>query len=153
PTCRNEKLGFYWFWREVGTRMGIRDIPPSYEAFETWSRAYERAQFRFTEENQRIGTATRELFAGWYPGFSRPMVRHAIHALLDDAMLAAFGFPRPLPLSRPILAGVLKLRGAWVRRLSPRREPNFFTDRPNRTHPNGYRIADLGPPRLLARER
>ena len=63
PTCRNERLAYYYFWREIGTRMGIADIPPSYEAFEAWSRDYERAQFRFADTNQRIGSATRDLFA------------------------------------------------------------------------------------------
>ena len=32
--CANERLGYYYFWREIGKRMGIRDIPASYEAFE-----------------------------------------------------------------------------------------------------------------------
>lgn len=68
-------------------------------------------------------------------------------------MLAAFGFPLPLPLARPGVTAVRKLRGRLVRWLPPRKAPNFFTDRHNRTHPDGYRIADLGPPRLVARER
>ena len=33
-TSRNEQRGYYFFWREVGKRMGIKDIPPSYDAFE-----------------------------------------------------------------------------------------------------------------------
>src|SRR4029078_7429407 len=94
PTSRNEKLGFYWFWREVGTRMGIHDIPDSYEAFETWARDYERAQFRFAESNRKIGSATRDLFASWTPRFAAPIVRYGIYALLDDAMIEAFGFPK-----------------------------------------------------------
>src|SRR6185503_14754411 len=53
-TSRNEKLAYYYFWRAIGQRMGIKDIPESYEAFEEWSRAYERAQFRFAETNQGI---------------------------------------------------------------------------------------------------
>jgi hypothetical protein len=36
-TVLNERLGYYWFWRAVGTRMGIRNIPGSYEAFEAWA--------------------------------------------------------------------------------------------------------------------
>lgn len=153
PTCRHEKLAYYYFWREVGRRMGLRDIPASYEAFEEWSRAYEREQFRFTETNQRIGAATRDLFASWFPSVAGPIVRSAIYALLDDQMLDAFGFPRPRPLTRALLRGALKLRGRFVRWLPPRREPNFFTDRRNRTHPGGYRISELGPPRLVAREK
>jgi len=34
-----------------------------------------------------------------------------------------------------------------------RRTPHFFTDSRNRTYPNGYRIGELGPPRLVAAER
>lgn len=152
-TCRNERLGYYWFWREVGRRMGIREIPPSYEAFARWAADYERRHFRFEESNRRVGAATRDLFASWYPRIATPLVRYGIYALLDDPMIEAFGFPRPLPGTRPLIRGALRLRGRLVRRLPPRRRPHFFTDNPNRTHPEGYEIAALGPPRLVAAER
>jgi len=152
-TCRNERFGYYFFWREIGKRMGITNIPESYDAFEAWSRAYERAQFRFTETNHRVGTYTRDLFAAWFPRVFTPIVRYSIYAVLDDAMIAAFGFPKPLPLTRPLLRAALKLRRCAVRWLPPRREPHFFTDSPNRTYPRGYRISELGPPRLVAAER
>jgi hypothetical protein len=153
PTSLNERLSYYCFWREVGSRMGIRNIPPSYDAFDAWSRSYERAQFRFAETNHRVGAATRDLFAAWFPRIFTPIVRYSIYALLDEPTLAAFGFPRPLPLTRPLLRAALKLRGGVVRCLPPRREPRFFTDERNRTYPHGYRISELGPPRLVAAER
>lgn len=151
-TTLNERLAYYYFWREVGTRMGITDIPPSYEAFEAWSRAYERATFRFAESNQRVGTSTRKIFESWAPRALAPVVRYGIYAMLDDQMIAAFGFPKPLPLTRPLLRGVLKLRGRAVRFLPPLKEPHFFTDDRNRTHPDGYRIGELGPRKLVAAE-
>jgi len=153
PTCRTEQLGYYHFWRGVGTRMGIDDIPPTYEAFEDWAHAYERRTFRYTETNQKIGAATRDLFASWYPRPLAPVVRMAIHALLDDVMLVAFGFPRPFPGTRGLIGGILRLRGRIVRWLSPRCKPNFFTNRPNRTHSQGYEIDSLGPPERVAAER
>ena len=153
PTCRNERLGYYCFWREVGKRMGIRDIPESYEAFQQWSRAYERARFRFAETNQRVGSSTRDLFAAWFPRVFTPLVRYSIYAMLDDATIDAFGFPKPLPLTRPLLRAALKLRGGLVRWLPPRVRPHFFTANRNRTYPRGYRISELGPPRLVAAER
>lgn len=151
-TTLNERLAYYNFWREVGTRMGITDIPPSYEAFEAWSRAYERATFRFAESNQRVGTSTRKIFESWAPRALAPVVRYGIYAMLDDQMIAAFGFPKPLPLTRPLLRGVLKLRGRAVRFLPPLKEPHFFTDDRNRTHPDGYVINELGPRKLVAAE-
>jgi hypothetical protein len=149
-TCEQERLGYYCFWREVGKRMGITDIPSSYQAFEAWSRAYEREQFRFAESNRRVGTSTRDLFASWAPRVLTPVVRYAIYAMLDDDMIAAFGFPKPLPFTRAMLRAALKLRGRVVRWLPPLREAHFFTDDPNRTHPEGYRIGELGPRKLVA---
>jgi len=151
-TSRNERLGYYHFWREVGTRMGITDIPGSYEAFDEWARAYERAQFRFTETNRKIGAATRDLFASWFPRAFTPVVRYGIYAMLDDAMIGSFGFPKPLPGTRSLLAGALRLRGRMVRWLPARRTGHFFTDNRNRTHPKGYDLSALGPPRLVVAE-
>jgi len=153
PTCRNEQLAYYRFWREVGTRMGITDIPPSLEAFRAWSQAYEAAHFRFADTNQRVGTSTRELFASWGPRLARPLVRYGIYAMLDDSMIESFGFPRPLPLTRTLLDATLKARGRLIRWLPPRKVPHFFTDGKVRTYPQGYQIQGLGPPRLVAREK
>jgi hypothetical protein len=68
-------------------------------------------------------------------------------------MLAAFGFPKPLPGMRPLVRGMLRLRGFVVRWMPPRRQGHFFTDNPNRTWPRGYEIAGLGPERLIEGDR
>lgn len=151
--CEVERGGYYYFWRGVGRGMGIRDIPPTLEDFERWAADYEQAHFRFAETNARIGAATRNLFASWFPRFTASIVHYSIYALLDDAMLEAFGFPQPLPGSRTLSRGALKLRGRFTRLLPARRRPQFFTDLRNRTHPHGYEITELGPPRLIAAER
>ncbi len=148
-----ERLGYYCFWRGVGRAMNIQDIPPTLEDFERWAADYEKAHFRFTETNQRIGTATRDLFASWLPRFTAPVVNYSIYALLDRPMLEAFGFPSPLPGTRPLLRGALKMRGRLVGWLPPRRKPHFFTDGHHRTHPKGYEIGELGPPHLVAAEK
>jgi hypothetical protein len=83
-----------------------------------------RDNFQFTETNQRIGTATRDLFASWFPRIVTPIVNYSIYAMLDNAMIASFGFPKPLPLTRPLLRGALKLRGRAVRWLPPRHTPH-----------------------------
>ena len=152
PTSAHERLGYYCFWREIGKRMGIVDIPSSYEAFEAWSRAYEHKHFQFAETNQRVGSSTRDLFASWFPRPLTPLVRYGVYAMLDEAMITSFGFPKPLPMTRPVLRGLLRLRGKAVRWLPPRRTAHFFTDARNRTHPEGYRISQLGPTRLVAAE-
>ena len=55
--------------------------------------------------------------------------------MLDDAMIASLGFPRPLSGTRTLFRSGLELRGLVVRWLPPRRIGHFFTDDRNRTHP------------------
>ncbi|HQR53983.1 MAG TPA: oxygenase MpaB family protein [Burkholderiales bacterium] len=145
PMCEQERLGFFHFWREVGRRMGIKDIPSDYEAFEAYNRAYEGEHYRFTETNRRIGVATRELFVSWFPKPFAPLVRATIHAMLDDSLITAFGFPRPPPLMRRLVPAALRLRGGLVRYLPPRRRPRLRTEMRHPTYPDGYVIEGLGP--------
>lgn len=139
----HERLGLYHFWREVGTRMGIRDIPASYEDFERYNLDYERAHFRYTDANRRVGTATREMFCARFPRPLRPLVRAAIHALLDTRLLDAFGFPPAPRALRAAVHGGLRLR-ARLARLVPRTRPRLRTALRHRSYPRGYVIEELG---------
>ncbi len=144
--CENERRGYFYFWRQVGRRMNIREIPADYDAFERFNRQYELQTCRFTEANARVGAATRELFVGWFPRLLSPLVRSAIHALLDDSLITAFGFPRPSPLMRRLVPGVLRLRGRLAGMLPARRAPRLRTEMGHPTYRDGYTIDRLGPP-------
>ncbi|MBL8416491.1 MAG: DUF2236 domain-containing protein [Propionivibrio sp.] len=141
-----EKLAWFWFWRQVGERMLIRDLPESFNEFEAFSRAYEAANFRFTEANRCVALATRELFAGWFPALLRPLVRSSIHALLDPPLLVAFDL-RPAPRWLVCSAeSALRLRARALRWLPQRRRAKLRTQIPRADYPQGYRIEALGPP-------
>ena len=144
--CEQERLGYFYFWREVGRRMNIRDIPVGYDVFERFNKDYEREHYRFTEANRRVGAATRELFASWFPRFLAPVVRSAIYALLDDRLIEAFGFPQPSRLMRRLVPGALRLRAGFVCLLPPLKEPRLRTEMGHPTYPQGYVIEHLGPP-------
>jgi hypothetical protein len=126
--------------------MNIRDVPSDFDAFERFNRDYERRHFRFTEASRRVGTATRELFVRWFPRPLAPAVRSAIHALLDDPLREAFGFPRPGRLVRWLVPAGLRWRAALVRFGPPRRRPRLRTGMTRPSYPGGYTIEDLGPP-------
>ena len=144
--CEQERLGYFYFWREVGRRMNIRDIPVGYDDFERFNKDYEREHYRFTEANRRVGAATRELFASWFPRFLAPVVRSAIYALLDYRLIESFGFPQPSRLMRRLVPGALRLRARFVRLLPPLKEPRLRTEMGHPTYPQGYVIEHLGPP-------
>ncbi|TNE61391.1 MAG: DUF2236 domain-containing protein [Bacteroidetes bacterium] len=140
-----EKQAAFHFWSELGRRMGIRDMPGSYDAFDTFNRAYEREHFRYSNDNELIARATRNLFLSWL--LPKPLWRLGapfIHALLDDPLLAAVGLqPAPRWMQR-LVRGILQLRGRFVRLLPPRRSPWLRTKLPNRSYPDGYAIGQLG---------
>ena len=141
PTCANERLGYYYFWRAIGTRMGITDIPRVVRRVRGVGRAYEREQFRFTETNQRVGI-----------GDARPVrvvvsaradtvraLRHLRDARRRDDLVVRLSQAAAGDAS----AAARRAQAARdaVRWFPPRRRGHFFTDNRNRTHPT--RLRDL----------
>jgi hypothetical protein len=72
-----------------------------------------------------------------------PLVRSAIYALLNDSLIAAFGFPRPSPLMRRLVPGALRLRGRLAGLLPARRAPQLRTEMRHPSYRNGYVIEEL----------
>lgn len=144
-TVEHERIAMFQFWREVGKRMHIRDIPDDYQRFEAFNRSFEARHFRFSESNQRIGRASIRLMESWFPRPLRPVVKWAVYALLDDTALAAFGFPIPPRLARLAAERALRLRARILRHLPARREPVLRSKVTRRTYPKGYEIEGLGP--------
>jgi len=140
-----ERLASFHFWREVGRRMGIRDLPDDYDAFERFNIDYEARHFRYTDAGHRVACATREMFAAWFPRALRPLVRRVIYALLDEPARRAAGFPAPGALLVWLVPWGLRLRGRLAGWLPARRHPRLRTMLKRPTYPHGYRTEDLGP--------
>jgi hypothetical protein len=141
-----EKLASYFYWREVGRRMAIKNVPPSYAAFERYNLDYERQHFRYSEANARVASSTRNMFLGWF--LPRPLHRIGapfLYAILDDALLQAFGFQPPAPALRSLVSGLVRTRGRLSRLLPERRQPRLRTGPRRPSYPDGYQIEDLGP--------
>jgi hypothetical protein len=141
----HEQLAWFHYWREVGRRMAIEEIPERYEDFRRFNADYERASFRFADTNARVAEASRDMFLAWFPGLPRRLGAHAIAALMDDRLRAALGFPRaPRAVVLAVEAG-LRARSGVVRVLPPRTRPKLRTRMRHRTYPHGYEIEALGP--------
>jgi hypothetical protein len=143
---RHERLAAFYYWREIGRRMHIRDIPEDFETFAAFNADYERTHFRFAETNKRVGNATVDLMLSWYlPGPLRRLGAPAVYALMDDPLLDAFGFPRPSPALRKFAEQALRSRARIVRALPQRRRPYLVSTIHHRSYPRGYRLEKLGP--------
>jgi hypothetical protein len=145
PLIEAERVATFEYWREVGRRMAIREIPASYEEFERFNEEYERREFRHTEASQRVGSSTRDMFLAWFPGLPRRFGSQAIYALMDDRLLAAFGFPQPPRAVRVAVETALRARARAVALLPPRRHPRLRTRRRTRSYGRKWRLEELGP--------
>jgi hypothetical protein len=135
PLIEVEKLATFSFWREVGRRMAIRDLPDSYAELERFNVEYERANFAYTDAGHRLAVAARDLRHG----------RAIVHALLDRPLLDALGLPPPAPRFRRLVEVGLRSRARTVRLLPARRRPRLRTLERHRTYPAGYELEALGP--------
>ncbi|MDA0268505.1 MAG: oxygenase MpaB family protein [Cyanobacteria bacterium] len=145
PFTETEKQALFYFWRAVGDRMNIDNLPPTYSAFAQFKATYEAALFRYSPDNAAIGKAVITLMQSWFPATVSPWVPKIANVLIDDPMRMALGWAAPNPL---LVTGVeqgLRLRRWGVRWLAGQRQPEFFADRPTLSYPQGYAIEQLGP--------
>lgn len=142
---RHEIVACAVHYRTLGQRMGIKDIPETYEEFEDCLDAHEEAHFAWDEEARRVSDATLALMASWYPRPLAPVLRNATLALLDEPLLRAFRYTPPGPEVRALVRASVRARGRVVRLLPPRRAPHHARqNREIKGYPNGYRLDELG---------
>lgn len=145
----NERLGLFYFWRAVGERMRIENIPDTYEAFEAWSLEYEERTFANTAATQRVANSTRDLLLSFYlPKPLWKMAEPLVYALMDAPLLEAMNYPLPSAAGRRRVEAIMRLRARIMRLLPKHRSPQDMTMWQFPTHPNGYSVDDVGPKSL-----
>ncbi|MGW4231742.1 oxygenase MpaB family protein [Streptomyces sp. NPDC004980] len=141
----HELRAFAAYYRTLGTHLGIKDVPRTYEDFERTLDSYEDEHFGWDEGARAVSDATLALMGSWYPAPLAPVVRTAALALLDDSLLRAFRYGRPGPVARGLTHGALRLRARAVRLLPPRSTAHYARQNPEiKGYPNGYEVARLG---------
>ncbi|MDR7273795.1 hypothetical protein J2S41_000573 [Catenuloplanes atrovinosus] len=150
PLHAHERLAAFHYYREVGARMGIRDIPDSFAHFEDFKQRYEQSRFAFAPSNREVGDYTVALFAAWFPRFLRPAARAGVRSMLTPAILHAFGMRPAPPGVGAVLRAGLRARAIALRWLFPPRTRSALAVMPrNRSYPgypSGYHPEMLGAP-------
>lgn len=148
-TTENEREALFYFFKEVGQRMKIKNIPASFSGFEKFLEQYEEKNFVPSQTNNAVGNATVNIMKGWMPVFAKPFVLPVIKCLLDDKMLNALGYSLPAPWFRKLVNAAMRIRAVSLRKITFKKYPSFVTSEYNRTYPKGYEIEKLGPENLL----
>ncbi|TQN43858.1 uncharacterized protein DUF2236 [Blastococcus colisei] len=142
-----ERVASANYYRDLGRRMGIRDIPQTWQSFARCLDAYEREHFGVDAGARDVAESTLALLSTFPPNDRLPtaLVRRISLAVMEAPLLDAFGFPHPHPVFRALVRGGLVARGRFVRFLPPRRTPFFARQLPQiRSYPHGYDVARLG---------
>ncbi|MGC5053250.1 oxygenase MpaB family protein [Micromonospora sp. DT48] len=144
--CCHERQATYHFYRELGHRMSIRNIPDSYEAFSAWFDAHDAAHLKPNDDAATIERATRTLMLTRIPKPLAPLGNALVSAMYDAPLRRATRVDTP---AWPIRAGLhltLKTRARLQRWFgAPRATPLFANGITTRTYPDGYDINHLGP--------
>jgi hypothetical protein len=133
------------YWVELGRLMGIKDIPQTYDAFETLLDDYEAVHFGFDPGGRRVADATLGLLLTFYPSFAARPIELFSRALMDPPLLEAFGY-RPAPAGVVAVARRgLRARARLESVLPARRTPLHARDLPRiRSYPDGFAVEALG---------
>lgn len=141
----NEQRAWFLYYRGLGERMGIREIPLELAGMMRWNQSYEAAHFQFADTNRQIAETTRDLLLGFYlPRWLLGAGRPVVYAFLDRRLRESMGFPDVPGWLRRSVMGAMRFRAGVLRWLPPRRTARLLTQIPRPTYPEGYRIDELG---------
>ncbi len=132
------------YYRTLGRHMNIPDIPETYEGFAELMDAYETEHFAFDEGGRRVADATLALMLTFRRAPKKPMEAFS-RALMDDALLEAFGYDKPSRAVVAVSRAAVRLRGRIDGLRGPKPGATRVEDLPwIRSYPNGYRVEELG---------
>lgn len=142
-----EQIAAWRFWCELGRRMGVEHLPPSYEVAEQEFTAYEAHHLAPSPEGQRLTKAILGVFEPWFPRLLQPHTTAITSALFDDPQVShALGLPPPRRTITAALAALYTLRRGLQRLSPPRSEPAFTPGQPaGKIYPAGYDLDHIGP--------
>jgi hypothetical protein len=145
PPSEHERTAALRYYQRLGALMGIKDVPRDHAGFEALMDAYEIEHFAPDPKTRAVADATLELLVSFYPRVLARPVEVFSRALMDDRLLAAFGYRKPSRAVVALARGSLRLRGRVVRQLPARRRPRHAWDLKRvKSYPGGFLVERLG---------
>ncbi|MDM7951672.1 MAG: oxygenase MpaB family protein [Cyanobium sp. CZS 25K] len=156
PLTPLEQEHLFLFWRGVGARMGIADLPAGLEALLTLNERVEREAFAPAATNRRIAEATLAMLLADWPAPLRPALRRGLLGLLDHQTCVALGWSTAPDWLQGLVLQALRTRSraaalvaAGRRALGQPSPARFYSQRPTPSYGATFRLEQLGPPPLL----
>ena len=154
PLEAAEQRALFRFWRRVGERMGLQQLPASLEELLTLNERVEREVFRPAASNRRIAEATLTMLLGDWPAPLRPALAGLLRGLLDPPVAGSLEWPVAPAWRRGLVRAALRSRSRLAnlgQRLRPPRASRFYSERPTPSYGAQFALEQLGPPAMLER--
>lgn len=110
-----EKVAAFVYWKEIGNRMGIRDIPGTLDDLRSWTETFEEKNMVYAKSNRICAETTMNLYLRNIPGYMKSFARHAANSLLEERVRIALGAADPPRWIQRLVVSTLTLRGLLVR--------------------------------------
>ncbi len=149
PMSAPEVLAAVRYYRTLGARLGVRDLPATWDGFARLHDDHERAHFGYDEGGRAVAEATLGLLATLPPTDRLPgsWSRLLALSLMDVPLLDAFRLPHP---PRAVRTGVrlgLRVRARALRLAGARRGPAWVREQLAPGCPVDVRALGSFPPR------
>lgn len=115
PMTELEKVAIYTYWKEIGSRMGIENLPPTLEDLEIWTEEYTSRTMYYSDNNRACAEATLGLFVRDLPAFMQNIAKNALISLLEDRVRIALGYEKQSAPITFLTSAVFKIRGFLIR--------------------------------------
>jgi dephospho-CoA kinase len=153
PLSAAEQEAIYRFWRLVGERMGIPEIPPDLPAMLAFNQEFEAEVFAAAASNRQVADATLEMLLRDWPAPLRPGLGRLLAGLLSRSEAHCLGWSRPASPLQGLLLAALRCRSRLAglsQGLRPPQRSRFFSEQPTTSYGKRFQLAQLGPPARLA---
>lgn len=117
PLTDLERVAIFVYWREIGHRMGMRDIPDSIDALRRWAAAFEKTHMVYAESNWLCTNATLDLFVRPLPVFLQRFAKSLMACFLEPHVRPMLGVEHPPAALEALVEFVFWARAAVIKYL------------------------------------
>lgn len=110
-----ERVAAFVYWKEIGNRMGIKNIPATLEEMQAWVDEFEKTHMVYAETNRICAESTTNLFLRNVPSFMGGFVRKVAASFLEKRVRVATGTSEPPVWGPPLADSILHFRGWLIR--------------------------------------
>ncbi|MEB3354624.1 MAG: dephospho-CoA kinase [Cyanobacteriota bacterium] len=152
PLTAGEQQALFRFWRHVGARMGIAQLPATLEELLALNQQVETTVFATAASNRQVADATLAMLLADWPAALRPPLEGLLRGVLPTSVTTSLGWPAAPGWLRWALELVLRAR-SWLlngwQHLQPARRSRFYSQHPTPSYGASFKLEQLGPPPLL----